>query len=466
MKTNKKRIIKIFVISIFSFLLFFFVIEENIMSKIDNFFQQDKYSFVDMTNFNVDAKGYSGAVFDGRYIYFIPIRNTYKRFDFSGVVARYDTKSKFTSSSSWSFFNLTQLHPEAKGFGGGVFDGRYVYLVPNYNDKKRSGLVVRFDSVKQFDSPSSWEFFDISLLNPRSKGFYGGVFDGRFIYFVPHHNGENYSGEIARYDTKQPFYASSSWSFFDTTSINNFSRGFVQAIFDGRYIYFIPNRLNTNDYNGQVTRYDTSKPFNAPYAWSFFNTTRLNAKSKGFAGGVFDGRYIYLAPLFLDSKNFNGLVTRYDTTLPFKSSRAWSFFDTSKINTNSKGFVSAIFDGKYVYFVPFRSGYAPPREIDPESYLCEDTNSGGFSGQITRYNTTLLFNSSSAWSFFDLTKIQSKLKGFWGGVFDGRYIYLTPAKTESCVTSGRVVRFDTLENKKGLISFSLGIIHKFFMNDF
>ena len=38
-------------------------------------------------------------------------------------------------------FDLTSLDPRASNFFGGVFDGRYLYIVP-----QSSGLVFRFDA--------------------------------------------------------------------------------------------------------------------------------------------------------------------------------------------------------------------------------------------------------------------------------------------------------------------------------
>ena len=46
-------------------------------------------------------------------------------------------------------------------------------------------------------------------------GYRGGVFDGRFIYFAPEKNGSTSHGEVLRYDTTGLFSAASSWSTYD-----------------------------------------------------------------------------------------------------------------------------------------------------------------------------------------------------------------------------------------------------------
>ena len=81
-----------------------------------------------------------------------------------------------------------------------------------------------------------------------------------------------------------------------------------------------------------------------------FDTTTINANSKGFMGGVFDGRYIYLVPN--DNGTTSGQVTRYDTTAPFDYSSSYSIYDTTGVSADSKGFNGAMYDGKYVYLAP------------------------------------------------------------------------------------------------------------------
>jgi hypothetical protein len=37
-----------------------------------------------------------------------------------------------------------------------------------------------------------------------SKGYGGGVFDGRYIYFAPNYNGVGFHGNVLRFDAKLP----------------------------------------------------------------------------------------------------------------------------------------------------------------------------------------------------------------------------------------------------------------------
>src|SRR5207244_8314502 len=143
-------------------------------------------------------------------------------------------------------------------------------------------------------------------INAKAKGFSGATFDGRYIYFVPNHDGEDYSGLVTRYDTTHPFALPASWSTYDTTAVDRKSAGFFDAVFDGRYIYFVPDQYGAS---GQVTRYDTTRGFESASSWSVYDTAAVNPRSNGFRSATFDGRYVYFVPYKNSEKHgSHGLV--------------------------------------------------------------------------------------------------------------------------------------------------------------
>ena len=325
-------------------------------------------------------------------------------------------------SEHFTFFDTTEVSLKSKGFNGGVFDGRYLYFVPMYDGVAFSGVVTRYDTTAPFNSKRSWTVFDTTTVQSESKGYVGAVFDGRYIYFAPFFNGAS-SGEVMRYDTSGTFTSASSWVFYDTAAINEGSKGFRGAVFDGRYVYFVPFQrgiFDKGELHGQVTRYDTTLPFGEAASWAFYDTAAVNAHSKGFIGAVFDGRYVYLVPN--SDEQPHGQVTRYDTAAPFTSPSSWSFFDTTRLDKHSNGFEGGVFDGRYVYFVPFY-------------------NDEGVSGQVARYDSTGPFASPSSWRVYDTTAVDPGSRGFSGAVFDGRYIYYVPHGDGT--PHGQVTRFDT-----------------------
>ena len=61
---------------------------------------------------------------------------------------------------------------------------------------------------------------------------------------------------------------------------------------------------------------------------------------------------MYLAPSNLGG---SGQITRYDTTASFTTSISYFVFNTglAATSSNSRGFVGSLFDGRYVYFIPY-----------------------------------------------------------------------------------------------------------------
>jgi hypothetical protein len=143
-----------------------------------------------------------------------------------GTVARYDTRSNagIADASSWSFFRATDVDPKAEGFTGATFDGRYLYFVPFANGVAGySAFFARYDTHAAFADKRSWLTFDLG--SGPLGAFAGGAFDGRYVYFPP--NGNDGPGrEVARYDTQGAFDTKSSWSVFDTTTIDPNAKGY------------------------------------------------------------------------------------------------------------------------------------------------------------------------------------------------------------------------------------------------
>ena len=189
------------------------------------------WSTLDSAAVNIGS-GYASAAFDGRYVYGVP--------GGSGIVPRYDTQAELASPASWSTFNVTALS-SSTGFRGAAFDGRYVYFIPyTHGDASLSGTVTRYDTQASFAQATSWSTFDVSRVNPGAKGFVGGQFDGRYLYLVPYGTEYVLSGVVARYDTQASFADPKAWTTFDTRTVNPNAEGYYGATFDGRYLYLSP----------------------------------------------------------------------------------------------------------------------------------------------------------------------------------------------------------------------------------
>ena len=368
------------------------------------------------------CKGFSGAVFDGRFVYYIPLNNG----AFHGVVTRCDTRVGFADPQSWTCFDTAQVDPDSRGFVNGVFDGRFVYLVP-YNNGVQFGQVTRYDTQADFARATSWEVFDTVRVDSHSKGFVGGVFDGRFVYLVPYQlDYTTHHGQVTRFDSEGDFTREASWDVFNMVGVHPDCTGYHTGLFDGRFVYFCPylRSLEPLEYASRVTRYDSRSASGESESWEGYDTTRTHPLSKGFIGSVFDGRFVYFVP-YHNGRERHGRVARYDTRGGFAEDRSWEVFDICQIDENSRGFFGGIFDGRYIYFTPHCKA--------PDLYH----------GQVTRYDTQGDFTSADSWRFFDTGEIHPNNKGFIGGVFDGRFVYLPPFETEENKHSGQTVRIDT-----------------------
>ncbi len=354
-------------------------------------------------------EGFYGAVFDGTYLYLVPYGN-----GTGGTVLRFDTTMSLGlgAMASWTTFDATQLNPGAAGFRGGVFDGRYVYFAPNFGT-----VAVRYDVTQAFSSQTSWEAYDLGSLTGNDQ-YNGAGFDGRYIYLIPFLTMfTDPSALVSRFDTKfspgdggsSAFGVAAAWSQFNIGTVSTSAGGYAGGVFDGHFLYVVPfhNVLNADPYGNFVARYDTAAPFIGDGgAWTDFYAGDAAAGSGGFSGGVFDGQYVYFVPQLQGTGTADGVVARYDT-----GSGASTTFDLTPLNAGAIGFNGGAFDGRYVYLVPGDS--AAPGAIVSRY----DTMAGGLAAQ-------------NAWSFFDarllIPDASAGATTFGGGAFDGRYVYLVP----------------------------------------
>ena len=287
------------------------------------------------------AAGYIGAAFDGRYVYLSPYENAAGP---HGRMVRFDTTGAFTATASWTVFDASaNVDPRAEGFMGVVFDGRFVDFVPQIAQGAKSGLLVRYDTTTAFTTKSSWSTFDIATLNAGAIGFMGGVYDGRYLTLIP---GSGIYTVLARYDTRAAVSALSSWAFMDLATLDAGS-SYPVAGFDGSELYVMGSTNGGTPPYGPLARFDVGAPFNVGSSWTVVDPVSLSGVTAGGLDGcAFDGRFLYF-----HAWN-NGMVTRYDTQATLGLSTAWTKFDVTTVQSSARAFRGAVFDGTSVYLVP------------------------------------------------------------------------------------------------------------------
>jgi len=217
---------------------------------------------------------------------------------------------------------------------------------------------------------SSWTTFDLSTVAANAPASIGGVFDGRYLYFVPFSDAGGVSGLLLRYDTQSLLAGLTSWTMFDTTSIATNLKGFAGATFDGRYVYLVPF-AGSAGYSGAFARYDTTAPFTSNSSWQTFDVTGSSPNAKGLFGGTFDGRFMYFAP-------YGGVASaRYDTSAPFTDATSWEVFEPRTVNSAATAFYGAVFDGTAVYLVPHGGATAARFEAKSPASLPQLPGFGG-----------------------------------------------------------------------------------------
>jgi hypothetical protein len=397
---------------------------------------EPSWEFFDTTKINAHIATFSGGAFDGRYVYFAPR---------GSLVIRFDTQEAdggaFAQASTWSSFDVSSLGIPG-GFSGAVFDGRYVYFVPFSAGATPTGSLARYDSTGSFASPSSWTTFDLSALagdaGAATRGFTGGVFDGRYVYFAPRNDGTP-DGRVVRYDTAalrdaatpSPTDAGSGgdadadggdagapsplanlglWQTFDVSTAGGAATGFFGGVFDGTSVVLVPSVNDALDgaiHGGSSgvaarLRLDAGGGFASSASWSTFDLTNVSGLAFGFAGGAFDGRFTYFAP-----RNV-GIATRFDTTGAFGAVASWSTYDVTRVvDAGTVGYAGAAFDGRFVYYAPAASGFTV----------------------VLRYDTASPFDADCAWSSVDIAQFDPNDAGttaYSGAVFDGQYLYFVP----------------------------------------
>ena len=374
----------------------------------------------------LSSVGYFGAVFDGRYVYYVPEQQP--DLTTHGIVLRYDTHSPFDNSESYSAYDAAcTAGLDTRGYYGAVFDGIFVYFVPRQTDKQVfHSFLLRFNTLLDFKDPEAWDAQDIGPKHSSQSA----AFDGRFIYFCPGYEGDpstenTNSSQVMRYDTEGDFHDASSYCFFDVSGVGGLGGScFDGGAFDGRYAYFVPLE------SGIAVRCDTERDFEDAESWEAFDAKQVGMGMN--VGAVFDGRYLYYVSYL------NAIIVRFDTTGNFTDSASWESYDSDhtgglRTNGNDGGF----FDGRYVYFVPFVYG-------DPGAPI-------KFHSNYLRYDTQGEFGDSANWKSHDASNASGLFSvGYNAGTFDGRYFHAAPWRygpgTGPGISGvhGTILRCDTL----------------------
>ena len=407
-----------------------------LVSKWTNRTQMDAFESYDAGSTDgLDTKGFFGSVSDGRYVYFAPQLNASQQRH--GQALRYDSHGPFSDPSSWCGYDAGHTSGlNTKGYYGAVHAGDYIYYVPRTDGENLHSRFLRYHRRGAFTDPDSWSAYDIG----HQCSYQSAAFDGRYIYLVPGYDQQSgETGKAVRFDTRGAFSDPSSYLTYDAGNTDGLeSTNYDGACVAGRYVYFAP--LNNR---GIVLRVDTQGQFADPASWSALDASGIGMRA--CVGAIFDGDYVYYVPYA------HSVALRYDTRKDFKDPASWEARDalnTSGLVTN--GYDGAAFDGRYIYYIPF---------MEPSTAAPGPPT--GFHCRHLRYDTQKEFGDPSAWGAVDGSTLTSNPGGFNGGAFDGRYVYYTPWRedpgpndTRDFTPHGKVLRYDTAADAAFILKFS------------
>ena len=355
------------------------------------------------------GNAYTGASFDGRYMYYIP-RD-------SNTFVRFDTQGTFITDSDWSQMNMSTAQGGAvlnNAYRGASFDGRYIYFVPYDSD-----TFVRFDTQGVFTTAGDWDQMNMStaqgggLLN---SAYVGASFDGRYVYYVPWD-----SDTFVRFDTQGTFTTAGDWDQMNMSTAQGgaeLNGAYRSASFDGRYIYFVPLTSDT------FVRFDTQGVFTTAGDWDQMNMSTAQGGTEveyAYMSSCFDGRYVYYTPHASDT------FLRFDTQGVFTTTGDWDQMNMSTAQGGvelDNAYVGASFDGRYVYYAP------------------------RYSDTFLRFDTQGDFTTAGDWDQMNMSTAQGGAElddAYRDASFDGRYIYFGPND------SNTFLRFEAMWSKGAFI---------------
>jgi hypothetical protein len=232
-----------------------------------------------------NAAGYAGGTFDGTNLYFVPNTSTW------GLA--FDTHAAFSDAPAWEGHHIVAFGLDAgPDFSGATFDGRYVYMAPASLMPDSLGFLLRYDTkADDFTDEDAITTFDMTTVNSSISSFTDAAFDGRYVYFAP--SGQSGSPVVTRFDSAGMLSDTGSWASFDMSRVSPSANTFFGVAFDGRFVYFPPWGTTSTGDNGLLVRYDTTAAFEKTSSWSTFDTNAIHAAA--FQGSAFDGHFVYFA---------------------------------------------------------------------------------------------------------------------------------------------------------------------------
>lgn len=282
---------------------------------------------------------------------------------------------------------------------GGVYAEGYIWLVPH-----QGYLLTRINP----NDPSDIQTYNLSAgsANPTyEKPFYGAAYDKeqRCLWIYPWQSARICRFDLASQEVVGYSFNSAVLDYYITTAPLNY---FAGGTFDGRYLWCAP--YNTS----KILKFDT-----VTHTYSHLSLANIPTSSGSvsfsnefpFTGAIFDGTYVWMIPAV------NNYILR--VTPSTNDMYAYKLFSFD-YNVGNGYFRDAVFDGTNIWLIPSQKASA---------LYSFDTRSKVL-------NTYPFPNPGTVQNMGD--SASGTIMAFSGGVYDGANIWLIPRQ------ANRVVRFN------------------------
>ena len=375
-----------------------------------------------------------------------------------------------TLSENQQLIEVDKLLPFYSGYRGAAFDGELVYFAPYYNNHGRHGHVMIYDSSKPFDDANSWNVINVYTQNGL-RGYQGALYSNGYVYFIPYYVDTAIDAErgahmpapdqpsgtkILRYNTEGDVNDPNSWQWV------GFFGAYEDGVVDENFVYFSPHLDRNNNFNALPVRYDTTKDFQTRDGWERFDT-KIHGS---YIGAASDGEKIYYGPYYQEN-GYGFPITNESTILIYDTDKSFDDKNSWEYRSISFGMYGGVgFNGTHVVFAPFCNGVTEEKFAECSRIMFLDTSTqkigyskishGAYNGVIETEDALYLVprvNNDGIRSNFIQIKNTIEvfspnigLGGYWGGTYDGRYVYFSPYEIpNSHVRNDEFLRYDTFQ---------------------
>lgn len=264
--------------------------------------------------FTKPVQAFSGAVYDGEYIWMVPYR--------ADLLIRFHPETgQMDEYAAWpAGFDPGPDHFANGAFFGGVFDGKSIWLIPS-----DANMVVQFNpETGEMRGYDDWP--DGITANYK---FSGGYYDGESIILIPHSSGALV--ELNPATGKMTGYRN--WPDGLQWGANGLA--FASSVFDGENLWMLPYEAN------QIVKFNTLTKEMQGYDEA---PAGVNLNSPSFIGGAYDGERIWMAPLTTDY-----MLAINATTGQMSKYEIWPAGE----QPIPSSYNSMFYDGEAVWLIPY-----------------------------------------------------------------------------------------------------------------